>query len=242
MCFFSKKKNIYTLLNGFVDFHSHILPGVDDGVRNFEKSKDILSSYYEAGVKKVYLTPHVMEDVPNTKEGLTKRFEELKAYLEKESVKVPQLELASENMLDGAFAAKLENGELLTLGNNHVLIETSYYNAPYNLKELIFKLISKSYTPILAHPERYDYMQNPDYEQLKEMGVLFQLNLPSLMGLYGSHVQKKAKQLLMNGYYSFVGSDLHRMSLLDSIKRATIDQKAYDKLAELIQSSTSVNL
>ena len=226
------KKALLPVFNGFVDYHSHILPGVDDGVRSFEDSKKILEEYTRLGVRKVYLTPHVMEDVPNTVEDLKKRFEELKAYLE--GVTVPELVLASENMLDGLFSERLEKGELLPLDGEHVLVETSYYNPPYNMEELIFKLKSAGYIPLLAHPERYRYMEKSDYEHWKNSGVHFQMNLSSLVGFYGDSARKNAEMLLKENMYDFIGTDLHRYRVLEMYEGAKLSKRIFSYLEKLI--------
>ena len=237
MSLFTHKKNLADLFEGFTDFHCHILPGVDDGVQTFEDSARILSVYSELGVRKVFLTPHIMEDVPNRPDGLKARFQELKDFLEKGGVKAPELELASENMMDNLFAERLASRELLTLGGEHLLVETSYYNPPLNLQETLFQVKSAGYRPVLAHPERYIYMEDRDYADLKKKNFLFQLNLSSLSGFYGSTAQKKAEILLKKGYYDFAGTDLHRYSMLSSYRKVKLPAGLWNQLSELMKSS-----
>lgn len=200
------------IFKGFTDWHSHILPGVDDGVQTMAESLEILSSYEQLGVKVVWLTPHIMEDIPNTLSLLRERFAELQAAY-RGNVK---LYLAAENMLDNLFDERLEKNEVLPLGetNDHLLVETSYFNPPMNLYDILERIKAKGYYPVLAHPERYVYMEKADYQQLKELGVKFQLNLPSLYGLYGKHVQEKAEQLKKKAFYDYVGTDIHSVWLL----------------------------
>lgn len=161
-------------LEGFVDWHCHILPGVDDGVRSMNESLEMLDVYEMAGIKEVWLTPHVMEDVPNTTAMLRARFQDLeKAY----SGKV-RLHLASENMMDNLLLERLETGDVLPIGNDGrtLLVETSYFNAPIKLNQTIETIKSKGYFPLLAHPERYDYIDSiSSYRKLREQGVRFQL-------------------------------------------------------------------
>ncbi len=200
---------------GFSDWHSHILPGVDDGVRTMEEALGVLAIYEQLGVKEVWVTPHIMEDIPNTTIGLRERFEELQnAY--NGTVK---LHLAAENMLDNLFDERLKNNDLLPIGANgdHLLVETSTYNPPIGFYEALERIKAKGYHPLLAHPERYVYMGEKDYRRLIEKGVKFQLNLPSLYGVYGSDVKRKAEWLQKQDLYYCTGMDLHRKRLLDSI-------------------------
>lgn len=198
---------------GFVtDFHSHILPGADDGVRTIEDGLEILRLYEGLGVRTVWLTPHIMEDIPNTTAGLKARFEELKEAYSGPVV----LRLASENMLDNLFEEHLESGDLLPLDDDLLLVETSYFNPPMNLEGILRRIMLKGLYPVLAHPERYVYMDKDYYCRLKEMGVEFQLNIFSVAGFYGNTARRKAKWLQKNGFYSFSGTDLHRLSVLNS--------------------------
>ena len=225
MFFFSPKKKLIDtgILQGATDWHSHILPGVDDGVSSMEHAIKTLNYYEKIGISDVWLTPHIMEDIPNQTAELSKRFEELlKAY--DGTVK---LHLAAENMIDNLFNERLASRDLLPIGpqGDHLLMETSYFQPPLNLYDTLQHIHEAGYQPILAHPERYAYMDAADYDRLKQMRVKLQLNLVSLLGGYGPVAQEKAQLILAKGYYEFYGSDLHR---LDSFKYA-INSKALKK-------------
>lgn len=156
MFFLSKKKNLIEsgTLRGTIDRHSHILPGVDDGIKTIDDSLKLLDLMEEAGVAEVWLTPHIMEDIPNTIDGLKARFEQLlKAY--KGNIK---LHLAAEHMLDNLFSERFAKKELLTMEDDLLLVETSYFNPPYGFENTLKEIMSKGYRPLLAHPERYKYM------------------------------------------------------------------------------------
>ncbi|WP_417177432.1 tyrosine-protein phosphatase [Bacteroides sp.] len=198
------------IFEGFTDWHSHILPGVDDGVRTMEEALDILRLYEGLGVKTVWLTPHIMEDTPNTTAHLRERFAELQAAYTGPIT----LHLAAENMLDSLFEERLGKNDLLPLGENgdHLLVETSYFSPPMGLNNILLRIKSKGYYPVLAHPERYIYMGESDYRQLKDIGVKFQLNLPSIAGMYGTSIKKKTEWLLKNKFYGLIGSDIHHLS------------------------------
>ena len=211
------------IFNGLTDCHSHILPGVDDGVETMEESLAILDRYEKLGMKTVWLTPHIMEDVPNRTADLEERFNDLcrryKGGL--------TLHLGAENMLDNLFEERLKAGDLLTMGEDQdrLLVETSYFTPPYGFHDILETIKSKGMFPILAHPERYIYMSESDYARLKSMGILFQLNLFSLTGQYGRQAMKKSVDLLKKGYYDYTGTDIHTIRILDNCLEASIEPK-----------------
>ena len=198
------------LLHGAVDYHSHILPGLDDGVRTREDALAVLSWLQQQGFSEVWFTPHVMEDVPNTTEGLKQAFATFCQAYEGPL----RLHLGAEYMMDNLFCKRLENKDFLLLGEDRVLVETSTMAPPLDLWDMVSSLMSAGFRPVLAHPERYHYMRPEDYERLHTMGVLFQLNLPSLTGYYGGEVAQRAADLLKRGWYSMSGSDCHRLKTL----------------------------
>ena len=200
------------IFRGMTDYHAHLLPGVDDGVQTAEESLEILRLYEELGIREVWCTPHVMEDIPNTTAGLRARFGQFQARY----AGPLRLYLAAEYMLDNLFKERLAHRDLLPLGEegDHLLVETSYFNPPMDLYGMVEKIKSAGYIPVLAHPERYVYMDIGDYRVLKEAGVKFQLNLPSLYGHYGEEAKRKAERLRKEGWYEFEGTDLHRKEIL----------------------------
>lgn len=211
MFFFNKRTSIADcgVFQGFTDWHCHLLPDVDDGVQTMDESLKLLALYEELGIRKVWLTPHIMEDMPNTTADLRERFGELQeAY--RGNVK---LHLAAENMLDNLFEERLMQDDLLPLGEDgkHLLVETSYFNPPMDLDGMLSRIRSKGYIPVLAHPERYVYMDEEDYRRIKSVGVCFQSNLPSLAGAYGEGVKKKAEWLLKEGLTDLWGTDTHEL-------------------------------
>jgi len=214
---FRKRKTLAQsgFFRGFVDWHCHILPGVDDGVQTMDEALHILAAYERLGIREVWLTPHIMEDIPNPTARLRERFAELLAAYKGNVV----LNLAAENMLDKLFEERLEQGDLLPLGKDgrHLLVETSYFNPPMGLDDILRRIQAKGYYPLLAHPERYIYMEENDYVRLKSMHIKFQLNLFSLMDLYGKEVRKRAKELQSKGMYDYIGTDLHRIAVLNNL-------------------------
>ena len=405
MFFFSKKTTIAAsgILQGATDHHSHILPGVDDGVETMDEALRILATYEAAGVKTLWLTPHIMEDIPNTPQKLEARFLELKAAYTGSI----ELHLAAEYMIDNHLRKLLQNhshsstgavqpepfqqtpphfrgevvedrrgeishyqlrhsstravqpepfqqtpprfrgevvedrrgeishyqfrpastgavqpepfqqtpphfrgevvedrrgeektkecpqgsivnpsevtegsktkncpacvrgtsitsdaegvelrpasegrwheqseltegsnNKLLPIGSkgNHLLVETSYYNPPMRFRETLRQIKSLGYHPLLAHPERYMYMDNDEYRELHNEGVRFQLNLPSLCGAYGNTVKKRAQWLLKNGLYDAIGSDTHCEEGAKFLMEGKIEEKHITALQMLKNS------
>ena len=118
-----------------------------------------------------------------------------------------------------------ENGQL-PIGKdcNHLLVETSYFNPPMGLWNILLRIKAKGYFPILAHPERYVYMGKDGYLQLKTMDVKFQFNLFSLMGMYGKEVQQKTHRLQKSGMYEYTGTDIHRLETLKTAYKRRCQQ------------------
>lgn len=219
------------MFNGFTDWHSHILPGVDDGIRKMEDALAVLKRYEEAGIKRVWLTPHIMEDYSNTTAGLRARFAELQ-----EAYNGPvELRLAAENMLDSLFEERLEARDFLPIGDeqDHLLVETSYMNPPYGFEDILQKAMSAGYNLVLAHPERYRYMEEKDYKRLKSKGIKFQTNFASLVGGYGETARRKAEWLLKEGMIDLTGSDLHRLGFFNETVATAPKKKA--SLRQLIE-------
>lgn len=225
------------IFSGFTDWHSHILPGVDDGIKTMEDAIAVLEEYESLGFKKVWLTPHIMEDCPNETEKLKKRFEELKEAW-KGNVEIA---LAAENMLDNIFEDRLTKKDFLPIGENgdHLLVETSYYTPPYGMDDMLEEARKKGYNLILAHPERYRYMENDDYIKLKEKGILFQMNILSLVGAYGEQARKKAEWLLSKDMIDFLGSDVHNLKMVKEHIAASVNTKSKLEKLNTVKNSIS---
>lgn len=194
---------------GSVDIHSHIIYGLDDGAKDLKDTVFLINKLKSFGFEQFIATPHTTPLVwENSKEDILAQYDKVLLETGKSTT---QLRVASEYLMDDSFFKRLENECLLTLKDNYVLVEMSYINPPIQLYEIIMQLISDGYVPILAHPERYNFYKN-DYEsfkRLKQAGCLFQLNLLSVTGYYGSGIAEVADYLLKQGMYDFVGSDVH---------------------------------
>nr|AOE12612.1 capsular polysaccharide biosynthesis protein [uncultured bacterium] len=239
MLFLKKKK---TPLNdffpkGFVDIHSHLLPGIDDGAKDLETSIALIQKMSSYGIKNFITTPHVLGDVyPNTPEVIKRKLKEVTDELKRRNILDISISAAAEYMMDEKFIELIEQGQLLTLKDNLVLVEMSYFSPPINLYDMLFQLQLKGYKPILAHPERYNsYHTNLDnYHKLKRAGCLFQLNLLSLTEYYGKHVQKITEKLLKENVYDFVGTDTHHENHLRALREIG-STKNLKKIEQLMQ-------
>lgn len=221
-------------LSGFTDWHSHILPGVDDGVKTTDDSIAILSRMERAGIRKVWLTPHIMEDIPNATEFLRERFKSLLKVYGGGII----IRLAAENMIDALFEERLKSGDMLPIGEKRdmLLVETSYFNAPIGLYDIFEKIKSDGFHPLMAHPERYTYVDDiGEYSAWKEMGVRFQLNILSLVGHYGPEAKHKAEELLKKDMYDFVGTDLHHKSQLRRLQQMRLPKNIITHLNRLLE-------
>lgn len=195
----------------YIDIHSHLLPGIDDGAQTFEDTLRLTQALQSFGMTQCITTPHIIEHVwDNTTENITEKESVAIMELRKHHITLP-FRAAAEYMMDDHFVSLFQSGNLLTLKNNYVLVEMSYINPPIQLYAILFDLQVAGYIPVLAHPERYLFYHHnwEEYNKLKRAGCLFQLNLLAVVGYYGDVVTKIAEKLLQNGMYSFVGSDAH---------------------------------
>ena len=235
---FQKKIFLVDLIEGISDFHNHILPGIDDGSGSVNESINMVEAFREIGVKQVIASPHVIgEYYPNTPETIRAAYEKLTNELDSGFVK----SYSAEYMLDQHFLSILSNKEVIPIIGNHVLVEMSYFQPPINMNELLFKLQSNSYIPILAHPERYGYLQTKDlekYKELKTRGCKFQLNMLSLVGHYGAGIQKIAESLLENKMIDFISSDAHKIEHIEKIKTIKLSTKVAKNLEPVILGNT----
>jgi len=205
----------------FVDLHSHLLPGIDDGVKDFDESIEILKNLQELGFTKIITTPHIMHHrFRNTQENILKVYWQLQSKMREHNLRM-EVDVAAEYYYDEHFLELIEKRELMTFTEeNYILFELSYTIKPIALEQAVSKLLSAGYRPILAHPERYTYYRSlEDYMRVKDMGLLFQLNLISLDGFYGKSVKKHAEQLVNAGLIDFIGSDIHSQKYVDSFSR-----------------------
>ena len=224
----------------FVDIHSHLLPGIDDGAKNIEDSISLISKMYSYGIKNFITTPHVLGDLyPNSTQVILEKLDEVKKALSDKGYADITINAAAEYMMDEQFVARLEKDDILTLKDNMILVEMSYFNAPINLYEILFEIQLKGYKPVLAHPERYNFYHNDfqSYYKLKKAGCLFQLNLLSLTEQYGTSVKKTAERLIKENLYDFVGTDTHHKNHLRLLEKIGT-KKTKNKILNLVENNS----
>lgn len=225
--FFSRKRNSkpgnieYALLNA--DMHSHLLPGIDDGSPDMETSIMLIKGMSELGYKKLITTPHILWDMyKNSNSVILQKLEEVRERLKIEQIDI-EIQAAAEYYIDDHLAELLEKKEpLLTFGNKMVLVEFSMASQPFELKQALFQMQIQGYQPVLAHPERYAYLEHNKgfYNELKDAGYLFQMNILSLGGYYGNPVTSLARYLAKNQFYDLVGTDLHHLGHLEALRNS----------------------
>lgn len=205
------------------DMHSHLLPGIDDGSPDMATSLELIKGFKELGYKKIITTPHVLWEIyPNTKDIISRKLDEVREKISKAGIDI-EFHAAAEYFIDDHFTEELKKKtSLLTISANMVLVEFSMVNMPIDLQEVLFEMQMQNYQPVLAHPERYTYLfhKKEFFDQLKDAGCYFQINLLSLSGHYGEDVQRLAEYLLKKNYYDLAGTDLHNsrhLALLQKI-------------------------
>jgi protein-tyrosine phosphatase len=218
-----KKKSISIASPLKVDVHSHLLPMLDDGVKTFEESEEIILRFQKLGYKKIITTPHVMSDAyRNSAEDIHEKLDMLNQYLKSKSIDII-VEAAAEYYLDEyLFRLVEEDKNVLTFGKKYLLFETNFITEPLNLKEFIFLATTKGYQLILAHPERYMYLQNDldKAQDLLDRGVLFQINISSLTGYYSKPAQQAANKMIDRGWVHLLGSDCHHLQHVKLVEDA----------------------
>lgn len=203
------------------DMHSHLIPGIDDGSQSLEQSIEIIRAFKSLGYQKIITTPHVMCDYyKNTPEIILGGLEKLRTELTRLNISI-EIEAAAEYNLDDGLEKIIDDKQLLTFSNNHVLFELPFMQEPQNFQEIVFKLQTQGYKPILAHPERYSYWHKnfEKYEELKAKGILLQLNLLSLTGHYSPEVKKIAERMVDADLVDLVGTDCHKIEHLTILEK-----------------------
>ena len=230
---FSSKKHMADLSFIGADMHSHLLPGIDDGLQKMEDTISFIKQLHRLGYQKLICTPHIFSGVhPNSPSTILPVLDSVIEILLNREIPV-NIEAAAEYMIDHEFAQTIKNGDrLLTFGDNYILIEMSYVAASPYLNQVIFDLKLAGLQPVIAHPERYSFYhpQFNQYEELKDRGCLFQVNLLSLSGYYGNQIKNVAIKLLKNKMIDFVGTDMHHQNHLQTTLKFAQDKKLYKLL------------
>jgi len=231
---FRKKIGIPSRLSGLrCDMHSHLIPGIDDGSPDLETSIRLIRGFIELGYKKIITTPHINADIfPNTPAIIHAGAANVMEELRRLNIEI-EFRAAAEYLMDERFSELLAAGDnLLTLKDNLVLVELSFAVPAINLKEILFDMQLKGYQPVLAHPERYLYFgaNKKWYDQLRDAGCLFQLNLLSFAGHYGPDSKQLVEYLVKKRYVDLLGTDLHHEKHLEILKSSAKIHRVVEEL------------
>jgi len=200
-----------------VDMHAHLLPGIDDGAATMEDSLAMIEGMYGLGYRHLIATPHIYQEFyPNTTAIIQEKLQLLRQALTRKGLHI-RLDAAAEYFLDDHFDMLLHQDDIMVLPGGYVLIEMSFVAEHPNFRQTLFDLQMKGYKPILAHPERYPYLNQNilALENLVDGGCRLQLNLLSLLGQYGKGPQLAAERLLKHKLISMVGTDVHNIQHVD---------------------------
>lgn len=225
-----------------IDFHSHILPKIDDGLQRMEETIQVVKEAREAGFTAIIATPHYIEDGYKVEEKERKKL--LKEVISKVNEHVDDINiyLGNEIYISNNMVQLIKDKKASTInGSRYILFELPMNGSILYLNEVIYTLLENQYIPIIAHPERYTYVQKNIniLLELINMGVLFQSNYGSFIGIYGKSVKKTAKLLLQHKMVHFLGSDVHRVGTIyknmpNAIKeiRKIITEDKFKELSE----------
>jgi len=195
-----------------IDLHSHLLPGIDDGVRTTAESLDLLRAAHEDGIARIAATPHVREDYPTSPAEMELRLAEVCGAAREAAIPV---EVLPGGELDLEFAARLDDADLRRFGlggrPSLLLLEFPYLGWPLQLADLVFDLQLRGFRIVLAHPERnVDVQHEPErLRPLVDSGVVVQLTAASLDGRLGGAPRAAAKRLIDSRLAHLLASDAH---------------------------------
>lgn len=211
------------MMNSRTDCHCHILPGLDDGARSLKESVALARRQVSWGFRKAVCTSHRVGKYPNVPEVVTATCRMLQEELRKQEIPLELTPSMEYRLIPETWPETLEKGWLLPWEGNHILIELPIHKASRigNIvpEDEIKRLLDMGYQPVLAHPERYLYLDTDRYHSLKDAGALFQRNVGSLEGLYGEAVSVRAEALLADGLFDLMGTDLHNEGYADFFDR-----------------------
>lgn len=241
LSFLKQKPYLKDLLSkDYIDIHSHVLPGIDDGAKTINDTIRLVKAFEAIGISQFITTPHMSYYIwNNSPQVICSKHNETSLLLAEHGIR-KTFKAAAEYFMDDWFEQHFKTEQLLTLKDNYVLVEMSYINAPVQLYKILFDLQVAGYIPVLAHPERYLFYHKNfhEYHRLKKAGCLFQLNLLAVVGYYGSEITKVAEELLKKGMYDFVGSDVHHDNHIASFsQKLKIDNTSLSTLKEIIANN-----
>ena len=236
--FSNKKVDLVNILDGFCDIHCHLLPGVDDGSRDTAHSLRMLQALETLGVKALYMTPHIISGAYNNRDESVMR-EEFANFRQEYTGNI-ELKLAAEYFMDDRFLGRLADNPL-SMRDRHILAEFSMTSYSLHAADILFDAAVSGYNIIIAHPERYAFIQSGNdpkaLDIIKSDQYKLQLNLLSLCGYHGKAAQKVAEKFLREGLYTFVGTDTHSSVYIDSLQESRVSKDIYEAVQKLKENN-----
>ena len=214
------------------DMHCHLIPRVDDGSKCIEESIECLNTLKAVGYKKVIITPHFQHPrFDNDEDDIRQRYEEVKRQAAEAGVEIEIAGIGGEYRIDSGFKNRLENPRFLKVGGKYVLVEFSLHQQMMGVDEMIFDMQMNGYEVILAHPERYPYLNVHSSEiiKMRELGVAFQVNILSLNNFYGESAMRKGFEYIEKGMSEYLGTDTHNMRYIQALME-TAENKEVQKV------------
>ncbi|MEC8628034.1 MAG: CpsB/CapC family capsule biosynthesis tyrosine phosphatase [Bacteroidota bacterium] len=208
-----------------LDMHCHLLPGIDDGPESIEESLSIIQAMVAVGYQGAICTSHIFPEVYDNKaDDMLRGVDSLQSVLDENNINFT-LHASAEYMVDRQFIELAKAKKLLAFGKkDYVVIETGFTQENPYFDEAIYEMQYAGYCPILAHPERYLYLSQSksieQFEKIIDKGIELQINLFSLIGLYGRLSKEVAEILLKNNFIQWIGTDIHRSQHISLLAKA----------------------
>ena len=204
-----------------IDFHSHILPGIDDGATDLENAVELVSAMQEWGFERITCTPHITNKFRNNPETIRPVFEMLQNALHERGVNVELRMSAEYRLVPETWPEVLEKNWLMPIEERFILMELPIFD-PDDIKDIkpieeFKKIKAMGLTPLLPHPERYFYLSHDELLRYIDAGVMIQSNYGSLAGVYGADVKQRVQRLIDEGLVSFLATDMHNMHYINTI-------------------------
>ena len=192
-----------------VDIHSHILPMIDDGSTSALESISLLKEEYNKGVTDVIFTPHYRKgEFEYSKTEILEKFENFKKSIENEK-DIPSIYIGQEVFCDDTIYSLIESKQIVALNNKDKILVEFNYTTTTDIADYVYNIKMYGYTPIVAHIERYSYIDKYAVIAIRENGGLIQVNANTIVGKLGKNAQVFVLRLIKDGLVDFVSSDIH---------------------------------